>query len=384
MEYIMNSKHNTFNRRQFLQTSGCAALAAGFLPIGQKEQHKTTSKKAATIKNYHPNMKYRQLGNTDIHFSVISMGGIGLEQAKALYTIDHGVNLIHMSSSYNGGKSIKELGKVLKDKRNKVYIALKDSFGNLDEALRTMNTDYVDFLMFNRHRSRGVTDSKIYKQFEKWKQQGKVRFAGLTTHGDVKACAAAGIESDFYSLIMPTLNQPGLEAMTEELKSAHKKGIGIMAMKTLKGIRKTELQNAFIKKVLNNPAVTTINKDFPSFDLFDMFFKTMQESLSYNEDTSLYRYAQHNRSHNCMMCSECENVCPQQIEISTLLRTKLYYHDELNDLQTAIEAYQNIPTQKRYHDSCDPCHLCEEACPNGINIIQYLKETKHFFDSELA
>jgi len=384
----MKKEKTRINRREFLQTGAMTVMAVGAVPMaqpqkeakGKKEQKPDTGK----ILNYQPDMRYRRLGSTDIYFSVLSLGGINIEKSVAHRAVDLGVNLVHMSSGYNGGKAILELVDVLKTKRNKVYIAYKDSFfkGSLDDinpVLKALGIDCIDFIMFNRHKADRVNDPVIRERFEAWKKQGKVRYAGLTSHDDVKACVAAGIESGLYSVIHPALAQPDLELMDRELKKAAEKGIGIMAMKTMKGIDNPELQTAFVKKLLASPAITTINKAFTTFDLFDRFHRAARETLTAQEDFSLYRYAQQNRANNCMMCGSCEHVCPQGIEISTLLRSKLYYHDQLGDRETAIEAYREL-TSTQWHDgNCLACGKCESVCPNGIRIVQKLNAATEWF-----
>lgn len=383
----MSNNANHFNRRQFLQTGALATVGIG---LGANQQSKSEQKSAQPdpkkILNYQSEMRYRRLGKSDIYFSVISLGGIGIKREVALYAIDHGVNLVHMASDYNFGSSIKILGSILKERRDKVFIALKDSFyggslDDIDKPLKIMNTDYVDFLMFNRHSASKVADPKIAEVFEKWKAQGKVRFAGLTTHEDVKDCVSTGIKSGIYSIIQPALNQPNLELLQEELKLALEKGVGIMAMKTMKGVDDDELQVALLKKLLNNPAITTISKGFKSFDMFDRFLKTAKETLTSQEDFDLYRHAQKNRSNNCMMCGTCKRVCPQQIEIPTMLRCKDYYHDQLDDRELAIETYRAIPSEKRFIAACSLCRKCESVCPNGIQIVQRLREASDVLES---
>ena len=376
----MSSHTNQFNRREFLQAGALAAVGIGLGANQQSRQEQKSEKPdPKKILNYQPDMRYRRLGNSDIYFSVISLGGIGIKKEVALYAIDHGVNLVHMSSDYNSGSSIKVLGSILKERRDKVYIALKDSFydgslEDIDKPLKTMNTDYVDFLMFNRHNAARVADPKIIELFEKWKAQGKVRFAGLTTHDDVKDCVSTAIKTGIFSVIQPVLNQPGLELLQEELKQAQGKGIGIMAMKTMKGVDDEDMQMALLKKILNNPAITTVIKGFKSFDMFDMFLKTAKETLTSQEDFDLYRYAQKNRSNNCMMCGKCKQACSQQIEIPTMLRCKDYYFDQLEDKEQAIEAYQTIPVERRFNAVCSLCGECENVCPNGIQIVQRLQK----------
>ena len=82
----MHSKEKFINRRKFLKTGAVTALTVSVAgKVGSQEKQDETSVKQHTIKNYHPKMKYRRLGNTDIFLSVISMGGLGLERSKALY-----------------------------------------------------------------------------------------------------------------------------------------------------------------------------------------------------------------------------------------------------------------------------------------------------------
>jgi len=272
----------------------------------------------------------------------------------------------------------------MKSKRDRVYIAVKDNFDDIDEILRLLHTDHIDFLMFNRHSRKKVTDPRIMERFEKYRQQGKVRYMGLTTHKHVKDCVQAGIESSQYQLIMPVLNQPSLQEMQNELQKAHQKGVGIMAMKTMKGVKKQDMQIAYLKKVLQNPAVTTVNKGIDSFEYFDAFLKATQETLSSHEENMLYRYAEETRSGNCMMCGECEQACPRDVEISTILRAKDYYYDQLQDTHEALSAYNNISTDKLYEAACTSCLKCEQVCPNGINIVERLQAARQTFSAIMA
>lgn len=372
------------SRRQFLGSAAMLALVSGINARDNRKEKEVN--RSADILNFNSEMKYRRLGKTDVHLSVLSLGGIGMGESIANYAIDRGINLIHMSPTYREGRSILELAKVLKGKREKVYIAMKDNFykGSVDDIndiLKILNTDYIDFIMFNRHDATQVDDPKIYELFEKWRTQGKARYIGLTTHNDVKRCVHRAIESGNYHLVMPTLNQPGLENMTEELKAAHERGVSIMAMKTLKGIHDEKLQMAYLKKLMQNPAITTVTKAINSFDMLDLLVETTQKAFSMQEDISLYRYAQKNYSNNCMMCGECKKVCPYSIEISTSLRCKMYYYDQLEDKELALNTYQSIPPTNRFENRCNNCHECENVCPNNISIIEKLKEASNLFKS---
>jgi hypothetical protein len=319
------------------------------------------------------------MGNTGVLVSEISLGGLVMAESVHRYAIDHGVNLVHVGWDYLGGQAIKTLSTVLRSARDKVYIALKDDYPTIDEALQVLHTDHVDFLMFNRHWAFSATDASIAETFEKLKNQGKAKFAGLTTHGMVKATTAAGLRSGFYNVVMPVLNQPNLEAMQEELRLARQRGVGVMAMKTMKGQKGLDSEVAYLKKLLSNPAVTTVTKGIGSFDMFDAYLGALKEPLTEAEDRALERYGQLNRSNNCMLCDDCRQACPLGVEISTILRSKDYYYEQMRDLETALSTYHAIPLEKVGSEACRFCKKCESACPNGIAIVDRIMAAREVF-----
>jgi len=365
------------SRRSFLHTGVMATVAASVVPgrraaAGQAAAAPDPKK----ILNYQTGMAYRRLGTTDLYLSALSLGGLVMVESVDDYAIDRGVNLIHAGEGYLGGRSIVTYGNILKRRRDKVYVALKNDFRNLDDALRTLNTDYVDFLMLEGHNVAAATDPRNLELFEQYKKQGKVRFLGLTSHGNVKEATAAGIDSGMFTIVMPALNQPAFEAMTEELRSAQAKRVGIMAMKTMRGVRDLSLQTAYVQKLMANPAVTTIVKGMDSFEMFDAYQKAVQQPLDAAADRALYRHAQANRAANCMMCDECSGVCPTGVEVSTILRCGDYYDGQLKDRETALATYLSLPEARRDTAGCRACARCEGVCPNGIPIVDRLEAAR--------
>jgi predicted aldo/keto reductase-like oxidoreductase len=380
MEVTM-PRSSGYSRRTFLR---CSLLApwATLHSHGQQIVPSTAASPLNRLKilNYQPGMNYRRVGNTEIALSVISLGGLVITESVHHYAIDRGVNLVHMSIDYSGGQAAQMLAKVLKSKRDRVYVALKADFSSLEEALRHLNIDYADFLMFPRHGAGAASDPRIPEIFEDYQKQGKVRFAGLTSHGQVKKATAAGIQSGFYTLVMPSLSQPNFEAMGPELQAAYDKGVGVMAMKTMKGMGNPDLQKAYVKKLLSHPGITTINKGIRTFEMFDAYLEASQEVLSSIEDQALKRYAKTNRSENCMMCDACRQACPSRVEISTVLRSRDYYYEQCGDMATALLTYQGIPVGKRGSAECRRCRVCESVCPNAIRIVERLEAARELFE----
>jgi len=389
----MSDQKNGLSRRDFLKNGAYAAAAMGMLP-GVKKAPKVLEPVAepkadlkvdpSKILNYHPDMRYRRLGNTDMYLSVISLGGIGIDKSVMMYGIDRGVNCLHTSNRYSGGNSIKMLGELLKTKRDKVYIAVKDTFDNIDDDLKILNTDHVDFVMFNRHSEADVLDPRVFEEFERYKKEGKALYAGLTSHDNVKACVAAAIRCGKYALIQPTLNQNAFDSMQPELQLAAEKGVGIMGMKTAQGFHDMDMELANLKRLVANPGVVTISRVLKSFEQMDAYIKTVKETLSAAEDMSLYRYARLNRSNLCMMCGTCEAECPGNVRISSVLRSKYYYADQLGEMDLAAETYREAMEGRSLPSTCSSCGKCESACPNGIPVRERLAGASNFFEGRSA
>jgi L-galactose dehydrogenase len=152
-------------------------------------------------------MEYRRLGKTDMDVSVLSFGASPLgsvfdesdeaEGKRAVhYAIDNGINYFDVAPMYGYTLAESRLGKALKGKRDKVFLATKCCryredvldfsynrvMKSIDESLERLQTDYVD--LFQIHdiefgRMQQVLEEAIPAAL-KVKEIGKARYIGIT------------------------------------------------------------------------------------------------------------------------------------------------------------------------------------------------------------
>ena len=154
-------------------------------------------------------MQYRTLGKTGWQVSTVSMGcwGIGgqwgpVAEDEAIRTIhaaiDRGVNLLDTADAYGLGVSEELVGKAVRDRRDKVYIATK--VGNFarrvgsplaydtphhvylccDASLGRMKIDTID--LYQCHIGDLADPTVFLEAFERLTEQGKIRAYGISTN----------------------------------------------------------------------------------------------------------------------------------------------------------------------------------------------------------
>ncbi|MCS7253237.1 MAG: aldo/keto reductase [Armatimonadota bacterium] len=346
------------SRREFLRDVALygAAIAGGYLVASEGEG------KLAT----------RVLGRTKLKVTVVSFGGLRLENPDVLsMAIDKGMNLIHTSPGYAGGRSIKAFGEVMKTKRSKVYLALKDSpTGNIDGALKILNTDYVDILLPQIDIPDQVRNERWIEGYERLKKEGKIRFTGFACHTNIPAVMEAAIEFGYHDVMLISYNIGNRKMLDPLIERAAEKGIGIMAMKAMGGLRRGDPETivAGLKSLLTNKGVHTLLIGMTTFEEVECNLKVGAGELTKAEAELLERHMAVVAATLCAGCGKC-NVCPKGISIADLMRC--YEYAMRGDLDVAKEAYTSL---RASCVSCDGCKKCELACPKGLPIARRLNQ----------
>ena len=220
---------------------------------------KTTAAGTASLAAAADGIPRRPLGRTGLEVSIFGLGGAptGLlaDGQKALEVIrrcyDLGVNYFDASASASYGLSQVRYGLAFKGLRDKIVLATKtrqrtftQAEVDLNLSLRQLQTDRIDLYQIHNLTSDEDLDFLFgprgaMELIEKAKQAGKIRFVGITCHGD-PALLNRALERYPFDTVLMTLNladganqQKSFEKTT--LPVALKKGLGVIAMKTLAG-----------------------------------------------------------------------------------------------------------------------------------------------------
>ncbi len=103
---------------------------------------------------------------------------------------------------------------------------------SLEGSLQRVGTDHFDIVMAP-HGANAPEDltPEIAEVFRQLKQQGKVRFLGVTSHNDPAGVLRAATAAGHYDLMMLAYNVINGNALEEPIRQAAAKDVGVIAMK---------------------------------------------------------------------------------------------------------------------------------------------------------
>jgi len=388
-------------RRDFLKASIAATAAIASSPL---------TARAETDGSSQPRVKqYNEIGKTGLKMSDISCGTGGLPSASMiLRAVDRGITYFDTAPDY--GSSEKYIGEAMKKiQRDKIIIASKFCspysypshlpWGStkktyikaFEESLSRMNTDYMDFCFVHaigeqndsgEMEEKRLLDETMFSAFDDLKKAGKVRFLAVSSHGpkNMESLLMKAVESGRYDMIMPSFNFISFPKLSDVLKEAKKRGVGVIAMKTLAGAKDSGIESkeapfapAALKWVLNPPEVNGLVISMKSVSNLDLYLKASGEKLTKADRETLDRYAkQFGREYCRTGCSDCETACPQGVAIATTLRYQMYFKDYGRE-KNAMESYAKL---KAKADKCSSCTTveCRGSCPYGLTVNALLRE----------
>jgi aryl-alcohol dehydrogenase-like predicted oxidoreductase len=109
---------------------------------------------------------------------------------------------------------------------------------SLEGSLRRLRTDHVDLLMCPHGAAspEEVRIPEIFEAFEKLKQQGKVRFLGVSSHSDPAGVLRSAMETGHYSMAMVAYNIMNRTYVEPAIAEAKKHNFGVINMKSAQAV----------------------------------------------------------------------------------------------------------------------------------------------------
>ena len=204
---------------------------------------------------------YRPLGNTGIQMSDISFGGAGIADPDVVTrAVERGINYFDTSPDYSQTGSEQVIGKALKPHRDKVYIASKfcTADGHLPQGHagrrhhhggRRQPAAPADRLPRRLHHPRGEqprpADGADVPRGLRSPEASRARCASsasaATRRTSKRSCGTPSTAGRF-DMMLVAYNFNNWPDLTTIFHDAKQRGVGVVAMKTLKGAKATRAE----------------------------------------------------------------------------------------------------------------------------------------------
>lgn len=309
-------------------------------------------------------------------FGALPIQRIPKEEAVAIVrrALDGGITFFDTARLYSDSEE--KLGAALAGRRGEVILATKtpatDAAGfwrDLDASLAALQTDYIDLFQFHNPAfcPKPGDGSGLYEAMLEAREQGKIRFIGLTNHR--LHVAREAVESGLYDTMQFPfcyLASPDDLALVE---SCRQHGVGFIAMKALSGglIQNSAAAYAFLAQFEGVLPIWGVQR-----------MAELEEFLAYGENPpalteELQALIERDKlqlaGDFCRGCGYCL-PCPAGIEIPNAARMSLM----LRRSPPAPWLGEEWQAKMAKIDDCIHCNHCVNHCPYGLDTPKLLHQ----------
>jgi aryl-alcohol dehydrogenase-like predicted oxidoreductase len=337
---------------------------------------------------------YRRLGRTNVNVSDISLGSARIHDLavpRALF--ERGVTYVDTAPDYSDAGSERLLGEAMQGHRDRIFLATKfcrptghlpndtpvrDIIEEVDGSLRRLQTDHVDLIHIHScDRVERLLAPNVHEAFDRLKEQGKVRFLGVSTHTpNLEEVANTAIDSGRFDVLMLAYHFGMWPHFGHILEKARQHDVAVVAMKTLKGAKHADLaqfrgergaySQAAFRWVLSNPNVSCLVVSFWDPQHVDEYLAASGTALTDQDVARLEHYDRVVAGDYCQPhCGLCLDSCPHALPVNDVLRWRMY----AKDYHWPEEGRLRYATLAKNATTCVTCPApCRSACPHGIPI----------------
>ena len=218
----------------------------------------------ASLNYYGCRMRNRKLGRTGFEVSELGYGAWGIggkqwqggtddESIRALHrAIELGLNFIDTALAYGGGHSERLVGGVLRETKQRIYVATKVPPKNqlwparpgisidkvfpydyimrcTEKSLRNLQVETIDLQQLHVWNSEWINDDDWRRAFEDLKKSGKVRAVGVSINDHQPDSAIELINTDLIDTVQVIYNVFDQTPEQSLFPVAREKNIGVIA-----------------------------------------------------------------------------------------------------------------------------------------------------------
>lgn len=377
------------SRRGFL----AASLA---LPASQL---KAASPQAAKAE---PKLEYCTLGKTGLKLTRVSFGCMITSDPTVIErAADTGIIYFDTARVYGGGNNERMVGAALKGRRQKLVIASKtkaetkeNALRDLDKSLAELQTDHLDIWYLHDKRAASDVKDDLMEAQRIAKQQGKIRFAGISNHTGHKELLPAVVKAKHFDVLLTSYNFTMGKTIDAELKMVHDSGIGIVGMKVMAGggrvmpfyptteetrtmLKKPGAVLASLKWAIRNPLIDTVIPSMVDVDQLEENLTAMSNPWQSSDEKLLAECLDQMRPSYCRMCGQCDGACSKGLPVSDMLRFAMYA-EGYGHFALGRENFLQLPEQVR-DVRCGDCETCSVKCPNGVRVSDRVARAQELF-----
>ena len=332
------------------------------------------------------------LGRTGIVAQKNGFGALPIQRVSADYAgmllkkaLAAGVNFFDTARSYSDSEE--KIGLALSQDREKFYLATKTPsttvegfWQDLETSLRLLKTDYIDVYQFHNpvFCPKPGDGTGLYEAMLEARDQGKIRFIGITNHRLHVAEEAAA--SGLYD----TLQFPFCYLATDRdialVNLCKEKGVGFISMKGLSGGLITNAAAAYAWQASFDNALPIwgVQRE-EELDQFLSFIENPPAMDDPEIQATIEKDRKELIGNFCRACGYCM-PCPAGIVINQCARMSQL----IRRSPSAGWLTPESQAMMRKINDCLECGQCKSKCPYGLDTPTLLKQNLEDYENILA
>lgn len=319
-------------------------------------------------------------------FGALPIQRISKEDAARLLrkAYDGGITFFDTARAYSDSEE--KIGYALSDIRDHIFLATKtmatdvDKFWkDLETSLTLLKTDHIDIYQFHNPNfcPKPGDESGLYDAALKARDQGKIRFIGITNHR--LAVAQEAIDSGLYDTLQFPFCYLSGDPEIALVNSCAAHDMGFIAMKSLSGglITNSAAAYAFADQYPGVLPIWGVQRESE----LDEFLSYVDNPPALTEElrTLIEKDREQLCGSFCRGCGYCM-PCPVGIEINNCARMSLL----LRRSPSAGHLSEAGQAKMMKIKECLHCNQCASKCPYGLNTPELLQQNLKDYEEILA